>query len=182
LFWRYIPNILCIIRILCAPSLFLSILSESSLSLPIIFLAALTDFLDGYTARKFKVESKVGAILDPLADKIFCNTALWSIYLLEHRSVSLFLVAILLSARDLALLCGGLLIVSKQFKNKDLKPIFMSKICTAMVFTLCGLAVMDIETKDLILEILSFLCLFGIITSFYLYVIRFTKKSDTTFQ
>ncbi len=37
----------------------------------IIILGGITDYLDGYFARKFKLKSKIGAILDPLADKIF---------------------------------------------------------------------------------------------------------------
>jgi phosphatidylglycerophosphate synthase len=113
--------------------------------------------------------------LDPLADKIFCNTALWSIYFLKYCSISMLLVALFLTLRDLALLFGSLLVISKQTTGKDLKPIFMSKVCTALIFSLCCLAVIDIGMKGVILEILSLLCLFGIIITSCIYTVRFFK-------
>ncbi|MDR0640390.1 MAG: CDP-alcohol phosphatidyltransferase family protein [Holosporales bacterium] len=135
-FVRYVPNGLSFVRILCAP-IFLYF-GTTVASVYILILAGLTDFLDGYTARKFKVESKFGQILDPIADKIFCNTALWYIYTTTgHRSCILW-AAVVLTLRDVSLIIGGILINFYGLKM-DTRPIYISKICTTLIITLCGL-------------------------------------------
>ena len=77
-----IPNILCYIRLLCVPAFALAFfLTDRSgehinaysymyISLAIFAFASLTDVFDGKIARRFHMESAVGAALDPLADKL----------------------------------------------------------------------------------------------------------------
>tara|TARA_Y100001970_G_scaffold34771_1_gene43019 strand:+ start:2759 stop:3400 length:642 start_codon:yes stop_codon:yes gene_type:complete len=66
-----IPNILTISRIILAPIFFiLFIYDYYYLALACFFLASITDFLDGFLARKFNIVSKFGQLYDPLADKI----------------------------------------------------------------------------------------------------------------
>lgn len=62
--------------------------------------AALTDFLDGYIARKFNVETVLGKLLDPLADKLLVVSAL--IILVEKQRLAGW-VAVLLIVRDLGI-------------------------------------------------------------------------------
>ena len=59
-------------RILCAPIIFILIIffSEFTASLFLFILAAISDYFDGVLARRFKVSSELGAILDPIADKV----------------------------------------------------------------------------------------------------------------
>ncbi|NBC04602.1 MAG: CDP-diacylglycerol--glycerol-3-phosphate 3-phosphatidyltransferase [Bacteroidetes bacterium] len=113
-----IPNILSTFRILLAP-LFLFLYLQDiffwrMLSLVIFFVAALTDFFDGYLARKFDVKSKFGAFLDPLADKILTFTGFiclpylsadqfpwWAIILIIARDIIITLMRILASSRGL---------------------------------------------------------------------------------
>ena len=89
---KKVPNVLTVFRILFViPFIVLMlwfnmindyneypILARSLLaaSLGIFILAMLTDFLDGYIARKYNVVSEFGKLWDPLADKIITNTAL----------------------------------------------------------------------------------------------------------
>ena len=72
---KHIPNILTFARILILPILIVLILSDTALALWIAFglyvFASLTDFFDGYLARKWNVQSAVGTFLDPISDKIF---------------------------------------------------------------------------------------------------------------
>ena len=75
-----IPNILTIGRIILVPvfvfAFFLPGIYGDLLPLFIFILASFTDFLDGLLARLFKEESKLGTMLDPIADKIIVATAL----------------------------------------------------------------------------------------------------------
>ena len=75
-----IPNILTVGRILIAPILIVVFYFPGELSdwlACIIFvIAAFTDYLDGFFARLYKLQSKFGELLDPIADKVLVSTAL----------------------------------------------------------------------------------------------------------
>ena len=75
-----IPNILTIGRIIIVPffvvSFFLPGFYGEIIPFLLFILASFTDFLDGLLARLYKEESKLGALLDPIADKIIVSTAL----------------------------------------------------------------------------------------------------------
>ncbi len=68
----FITNLLTILRILLAPIIFVFIAFEFNflLSLILFLFAGLTDYFDGYIARKYNATSTLGEILDPIADKI----------------------------------------------------------------------------------------------------------------
>ena len=78
-----IPNILTILRIASAPILVIILLSNEMnmviLGLVIFIISSITDFLDGYLARSFNQLSKLGKILDPIADKLLITCALISL-------------------------------------------------------------------------------------------------------
>jgi cardiolipin synthase len=75
-----IPNILSIIRLALVPAFVVVFFSESpnaQLYAGLIFiLASLTDALDGFIARRFNMVTRLGRILDPLADKLMTVSAL----------------------------------------------------------------------------------------------------------
>ena len=74
------PNILTIGRIIIVPffviSFFLPGFYGEIIPFLLFILASFTDFLDGLLARLYKEESKLGELLDPIADKIIVSTAL----------------------------------------------------------------------------------------------------------
>ena len=76
-----VPNILTLIRLFAAPGVAVMFLYFNRpwadwFALILFVLAALTDWLDGYLARAWKQESKLGAMLDPIADKAMVVIAL----------------------------------------------------------------------------------------------------------
>ncbi len=75
-----IPNYITFLRILLIPILYVSIYIPGAigdwLSLGIYTVACLSDFLDGYLARRLNVQSNLGRMLDPIADKLMIATVL----------------------------------------------------------------------------------------------------------
>ena len=80
------PTLLTITRILLLPVILVVFYIKAPWARPlccVIFLiAAITDWLDGYLARKWNIESEFGAFLDPVADKLMVATVLILICLL----------------------------------------------------------------------------------------------------
>ena len=71
-----LPNFLTLLRILAVPFFAMAVWYGRMTEACILFAGAgLTDMLDGYLARRFNQKSKLGAILDPAADKLLMTTA-----------------------------------------------------------------------------------------------------------
>jgi CDP-diacylglycerol--glycerol-3-phosphate 3-phosphatidyltransferase len=77
-----LPNLLSAARIATGPVLAWAVLTAQApgLALAIVVAAAVSDFLDGLAARATGQVSELGAVLDPIADKIFVLTALWLLW------------------------------------------------------------------------------------------------------
>lgn len=73
-----LPNKLTILRVLLVPVFMLVLLMGWSkyIALAIFIVASLTDFLDGYLARKYKLITDFGKFMDPLADKLLVTSAM----------------------------------------------------------------------------------------------------------
>jgi len=64
-------NLITVARIILAPTILLFLILENYLiCILLFFLAGISDYFDGYLARKYRAESQLGEILDPIADKI----------------------------------------------------------------------------------------------------------------
>lgn len=109
-----LPNQLTILRIILTPVFLYLFLSGDSkliqISLAVFFIAALTDWYDGWLARKFNYISEWGKFWDPLADKILTSAAflgfvfvdlipLWMVILIIARDLIITLLRIYAEAR-----------------------------------------------------------------------------------
>lgn len=74
------PNILTVSRIILIPVIvfcfFMQSTSGNAIVLAIFVFCCITDFLDGYFARAYKQTTKLGQILDPIADKVLISTTI----------------------------------------------------------------------------------------------------------
>ena len=72
---RQLPNVLTISRIVLTPvCVYLLLIGRPDLSFPITFITGLTDTADGYFARRLGVETRFGAWMDPVADKVLLTS------------------------------------------------------------------------------------------------------------
>ncbi|HKS39993.1 MAG TPA: CDP-alcohol phosphatidyltransferase family protein [Blastocatellia bacterium] len=126
-----VANLLTFLRIaLMIPFLYLIKEGGFGRALLIFFIASLTDFADGYVARRFNQQSALGRFLDPLADKLL-TTASFIVMALPHEgfpSIPVWL-AIAVVARDVIILIGSL-VVYLTTKFKDFKPTVLGKVNT----------------------------------------------------
>src|SRR5882724_1970194 len=103
-----LANWLTILRILLIP-VFVSLLvyRKPGPALVVFAAAALTDLLDGWIARRQRSQSRLGAFLDPMADKLLLTA---SFVTLTYLKVLPFWIAAVVISRDVILVLGALLI------------------------------------------------------------------------
>ena len=98
-----LPNVLTVSRILLVPVLVAALLngapSGDLLAAGLFALASFTDALDGWIARRKKIETTFGKLMDPLADKLLVTAALVSLVSLNRVSA---VVAMVIVAREFA--------------------------------------------------------------------------------
>ena len=99
-----IPNILTVLRVLLIPIIILLFylpFKWSYLAASAVFaIAAITDWLDGYLARKLQQSTPFGAFLDPVADKLMVAVAL-VLLVEEHANLWLTLPAAIIIGREI---------------------------------------------------------------------------------
>jgi cardiolipin synthase len=126
---RHLPNLICILRIALVAPLIQAMLAGAHLRILVLFsIAALSDGLDGYLAKRFNWTSELGRFLDPLADKVLLiavfTTAAW-------LDIAPWWVAAVAIARDLVIGFGAL-IYRLWFGPLRGRPTVISKINTGM--------------------------------------------------
>jgi len=131
----------------------------------ICVLAAVTDFLDGYIARRNNEISDLGKILDPLADKVFVGVVV--ILMLLQEMLPLWFVAVVLG-RDLLILVGGLLIERRT--GEVLPSNYPGKIAVLVLSTTL-LAIILGAPKDVV-DVMMAISLGLLALSLYLYAKR----------
>lgn len=164
-----IPNLITCIRIILTPIFIIYLINGDLLSAIIVFiLAGLSDGADGLIARLFDQKSKVGAYLDPLADKILLIAAF--VVLAVEGLIPSWLTVVVIS-RDLLILLGVLIL----FLNKtafSLKPSLPSKVTTCLQLATVFIVLSEnyIPFFSRFIEYLFWITGFSTITSGLLYM------------
>lgn len=127
------PNQLSLLRIILAPVFLHLFLSENPLykkiSLVIFFIAVLTDWYDGWHARRYGQVSKVGIFLDPLADKFLTSIAFIGFYILGIMPLWMVMIIVV---RDIVI---TLLRSYQEANGKTMKTSYIAKTKTFIQMT-----------------------------------------------
>ncbi len=147
------PNTLSLIRILLAPVFLYLFLSDSvglvSASFFVYTIAALTDWYDGWYARRYGFKTRWGQFIDPLADKILTSAAFIGFYLYKQKDPAFFgssefipiiyLLAVIIF-RDIVLTIARSV---QELKGKEFRTSMVSKTKTfiqmSFIFLIIGL-------------------------------------------
>ncbi len=172
-------NFLTIMRIIAAPViLFFLVVENYLICILLFFLASLTDYFDGFLARKHNAESELGEILDPIADKIII------VFLLIGLSVNLsnYLMAFLSSfiiAREIGI-AALRDFASRNNLSDRIKVTFIAKAKTAIQLFTIGLYLLALTLNFNLLIIISdvFLIIATLITVYtgYDYILNVLKR------
>lgn len=131
-----LPNFITLARLLAVPVTVYLLLQASYAGAFWIFIAAgVSDALDGYLAKRLKLESEIGAYLDPLADKALIVSIYVTLGHLGHIAVWLVILVVF---RDL-LIIGGAILFHTITQSLKMDPLFVSKVNTSAQITLAGL-------------------------------------------
>lgn len=126
-----IPNLISLFRILIIP-FFIWTLKEDKIGVSLIIFssAVVSDFIDGFLARRIPQKNPVGSLLDPLADKFLLMTAFFCLYAFKNLQLNIpFWVLLVVVSRDLIILLGTGLIFVMGTKI-EVKPTVWGKMTT----------------------------------------------------
>ncbi len=142
--FRWLPNALTVARLAALPVLLLVLIREdgttSLLAWTIFAVVAVTDFLDGFLARRLGAESRFGRIADPLADRLLVGVGLVGVLLLGGVSP---VAPVILLVRDVAIVGGAVYLLRR---GVDLRVDMAGKISSTLTMIATGTAMLFDQT------------------------------------
>ena len=153
-------NTLTFSRILLAAIIFLLLMSPDSyfLALVLFFLAGVTDYFDGYLARKYDAVSKLGEILDPIADKILILFVLFGLAI-NLSSYLIGFIGALIITREIWV--GALRdLNARNGKSDATKVTFLAKIKTSVQLSTLSIYLFGLTINNMLVIIVADILLF----------------------
>jgi len=135
---KALPNILSVFRICLVPVFVVAYFTDDNdikyFAILVYIIAGLSDFFDGFIARRFKAQSKLGKLLDPLGDKLMTFAVLVCITI--TRPI-LFWAVLVFFVKEVLMGIGGL-VLHKKAHLAELPPSnFIGKLSTNVFFLVC---------------------------------------------
>ena len=168
-YFIFIPNLLSIIRIgLVYPILNNIYLSNFELSIIFFIIAAITDALDGFLARKMNWQTYLGTLLDPVADKLLLSGTIFILWLNQLIPFYIFVIFI---SRDIAILLGAAIQMTLNESDTTL-PNLLGKLTTSLqviyIATIFLKEIFDIKFSLYVLDIfIIFITLLSLVVYAY---------------
>jgi len=138
---KVVPNILSIFRICLVPVFIVAYFTDDHdikyYAILVYVIAGLSDILDGYIARRFEAQSKMGKILDPLGDKLMTFTVLICITITNFSNYIFLGTVIIFFVKEILMGIGGL--VLHKIAHAEMPPAnFIGKTSTLVFFIVCA--------------------------------------------
>ncbi len=165
-----ISNLLSFLRLLSAIPLWLLLddfRNDKILVLTITLFALVSDFLDGFFARKFKQITDFGKMIDPLADKIVTGVVVIKFFILKEIPEYLFYMII---GRDIVIFLGGMFLSAKI--GKVLPSNMIGKITVCVLALLLVMIILNFEKGSFVYRAVFYSTLILIVVSFIAYLVR----------
>ncbi|MFV0480919.1 MAG: CDP-diacylglycerol--glycerol-3-phosphate 3-phosphatidyltransferase [Campylobacteraceae bacterium] len=174
-----LPNFLALIRVFIAPIMFWVILNRNNpifegihpswldfLAVFLFVIASVTDFFDGYIARAWNQKTTLGAILDPLADKMLTLAAFLGLMMIDRANPwAIYLIL----TREFFI--TGLRVMAVA-EGKDIAASMAGKVKTVFQMIAIGFLIMNWPFANLLLWFAVFLTLY----SGFEYIVGYTKS------
>lgn len=175
---RWLPNGLCVLRMLLAPpTAWLLLRGEYWLTLLVFFIAAVTDAADGYLAKRFGWETELGKALDPLADKLLLVTVFITLAVLGLVPIWLAALVVL---RDLLITGGAITYRLLYGPLVGAAPTWLSKLNTLLqvlyVFAVVCTAAMN-WSMSLVLQLTAVCTVITTVCSGADYVMTYSRRA-----
>ena len=159
--WLNLPNLLSFLRILLVPVfLWLIIANHTWWAIGILAFSSATDYLDGYLARRWNQQTRLGQLLDPAADRLYIFATLLGLTLVNYVPAWLFWVIL---ARELILVPTMPLLASRGFG--PLPVHFLGKagtFCLLYAFPLLLIAKVFTQVSSVVLPLAWAFAIWGI--------------------
>ncbi len=156
-----IPNLITVVRILLVVPVAWTLLQQQFLyALVLFFIAGVSDGLDGFLAKQFGWSSRLGAILDPLADKALLVTCYAALAWVKLIPVWLLVLVVI---RDLVIIAGAV-IYNFRIERLEADPTLISKLNTVLQILLV-LVVITQQLNDWFSPVLTQLLIYAVTLS-----------------
>ncbi len=177
--WNYLPNLITILRIILIVPVCYNIVQQHFLpALCFLILAGLSDGLDGYLARHFNWQTRLGSLLDPIADKLMVISCFTALAWVKAIPFWLFIIILL---KDIIVVTGAIIyhffIAPYEFSatilsklNTFLQILFLVVVVTKMQF---------VGIPDILILSLMYAMLATTLGSMLDYVWVWSKKAYT---
>lgn len=137
-----VPNLITVARLLCVPAVVYALLLGLLDLAFVLFLAAgISDGVDGFIARKFNQRSRLGAYLDPVADKLLLVSVFVMLGFLAELPLWLVIMVV---TRDI-LIVAAVIMSSLMHAPVSVRPILVSKVNTAIQLGLATLVLAELS-------------------------------------
>ena len=176
---RLIPNFLSFLRIFFVLPIIYTLQSELYLLAAFLFfLSSITDFMDGYLARKYELESELGAFLDLIADKILVVTILvWLVFIYANQALTILSILIIL--REIIITSFRYFLVLNNADSELIKANKYGKFKTAFQFFSIFLLILSPLYNNFYLTFSLILLLVSTLISYFsltIYFLNWIKK------
>jgi len=162
---KVVPNILSVFRICLVPVFVIAYFTDAHdikyYAILVYIIAGLSDFLDGYIARRFDALSRLGKLLDPLGDKLMTFTVLICITITNFSNYIFLGTVIIFFVKEILMGIGGLVI--HKIAHVEIPPAnWIGKASTLVFFVVCAALMLfrdHLNTLVIILMLSVAMCL-----------------------